>query len=75
MTPKIKKEKERDAELIRAFVQGAKWWQFHKNGSTAFASEVDEMEAKATEMLQNGALGETMEQYMKRHEIVYPEND
>lgn len=33
--------------LQRAFVAGAKWWQFHKHGSTAFAGERDEMEAEA----------------------------
>lgn len=31
----------------RAFVDGAKWWQFRANGATAFPSEVDEMEAEA----------------------------
>ena len=31
----------------RAFVEGAKWWQFKANGATAFPSEVDEMEAEA----------------------------
>jgi hypothetical protein len=31
----------------RAFVDGAKWWQFHNNGATAFPSERDEMEAEA----------------------------
>lgn len=31
----------------RAFVSGAKWWQFHKNGATAFGSERDEMEEEA----------------------------
>lgn len=29
------------------FVAGAKWWQYHCNGSTAFPSEVDAMEAEA----------------------------
>lgn len=33
--------------LQRAFVDGASWWQFHKNGSTMFPSERDEAEAKA----------------------------
>ena len=33
--------------LEMAFIQGAKWWQFFKNGSTAFPSEVDQMEAEA----------------------------
>lgn len=31
----------------RAFVDGAKWWQFHQSKFTAFPSEVDEMEAEA----------------------------
>lgn len=31
----------------RAFVEGAKWWQFHANGATAFSSEREEMEAEA----------------------------
>lgn len=33
----------------RAFVDGAKWWQFHQNGSTMFGAERDEAEAKALE--------------------------
>lgn len=31
----------------RNFVLGAKWWQAHKNGATAFASECDEMDREA----------------------------
>lgn len=31
----------------RAFVDGAKWWQYHHNGSTMFPSERDEAEAEA----------------------------
>lgn len=31
----------------RAFIEGAKWWQFHHNGSTMFSSEQDEAEAEA----------------------------
>ena len=31
----------------RAFVEGMSWWQFHKNGSTAFASEREEAEDEA----------------------------
>ena len=31
----------------RAFVNGAKWWQFKANGSTAFPSEIDQMEDEA----------------------------
>ena len=33
--------------LQRAFVEGAKWWQFHYNGSTEFSSERHEMETEA----------------------------
>jgi hypothetical protein len=33
--------------IQRAFVDGAKWWQFHHNGSTMFGSERDEAEAEA----------------------------
>jgi hypothetical protein len=35
-------------DIRRVFVDGAKWWQFHAHGATAFPSEVDEMEAEAT---------------------------
>jgi hypothetical protein len=31
----------------RAFVEGAKWWQFHHARSTMFGSERDEAEAEA----------------------------
>ena len=31
----------------RAFVAGAAWWQFCRNGATAFPSERDDMEAEA----------------------------
>lgn len=31
----------------RAFVEGAKWWQFTRNGSTMFGSERDQCEAEA----------------------------
>ncbi len=31
----------------RTFVEGAKWWQWKNCGSTAFASELDLMEAEA----------------------------
>lgn len=31
----------------RAFVDGAKWWQFHANGATAWSSEVRDMETEA----------------------------
>jgi hypothetical protein len=31
----------------RAFVDGARWWQFHHNGSTMFSSEREEAEEQA----------------------------
>jgi hypothetical protein len=31
----------------RAFVEGAKWWQYHSNGSTMFPSDRDEAEREA----------------------------
>ncbi len=40
-------ENEKTIGAQRNFVFGAKWWQGHKNGATAFASEVDEMEREA----------------------------
>lgn len=30
-----------------AFVEGARWWQFHKNGATMFSSERHEAETEA----------------------------
>lgn len=33
--------------IQRAFVEGAKWWQFHHNGSTMFGSERDDAEVEA----------------------------
>lgn len=40
-------ESEKTHGARRAFVLGAKWWQAHKNGATAFASECDEMDREA----------------------------
>ena len=33
--------------LQRAFVDGAKWWQYHSNGATMFSSERHEAEDEA----------------------------
>lgn len=51
-----------DDRLIIAFVQGAQWWQYHKNGSTAFSSERHEMEGEAERLLKEGTLGKTVEE-------------
>lgn len=50
-------ETEVKLRLVNAFIQGAKWWQYHHNGSTAFASEVDEMHEEAMRLLERGTLG------------------
>jgi hypothetical protein len=36
-----------ERSVQRAFVAGAKWWQWKATGFTAFPSEVDEMEVEA----------------------------
>jgi hypothetical protein len=36
------------------FVQGARWWQYAAKGSTAFPSEVHQMEAEAERQFPNG---------------------
>lgn len=62
------KEEQEDfaRRLVIAFVQGGKFWQFHRNGSTAFPSERDELEAEAERLLALGVLGKTEEE---RHDI------
>jgi len=40
----------------KAFVAGAKWWQFHCTGASAFASEVDEMATEAERRIEEDAL-------------------
>ena len=59
---------EEDRRVI-AFVQGAKWWQFYQFGSTAFASEVDEMEQEAERLLKLGRLGQTITEREEEIEI------
>ena len=44
-------------ELITAFVQGAKWWEYHQTGATMWASDQDQAEGRAEEMARNGTLG------------------
>lgn len=43
--------------LIVAFVQGAKWWEYHQTGATMWASDQDQAEGHAEEMARNGTLG------------------
>jgi hypothetical protein len=44
---RIALEHEKTIGARRAFIFGAKWWQAHQNGATAFASECDEMDREA----------------------------
>lgn len=45
--------------LIVAFVQGAKWWEYHQTGATMWASDQDQAEGHAEEMARNGTLGKS----------------
>jgi len=47
-------------ELITAFVQGAKWWEYHQTGATMWASDQDQAEGRAEEMARNGTLGKSL---------------
>lgn len=40
----------------RIFVEGAKWWEFHKTGFTAWPSDVDEMEEEAIRRFGGGVM-------------------
>jgi hypothetical protein len=46
-----------DAALVRAFVQGAKWWEFRQSGATMWPSDRDLVERVAIERLAKGTLG------------------
>lgn len=47
------------AALVVAFVQGAKWWEYHQTGATMWASDQDQAEGHAEEMARNGTLGKS----------------
>lgn len=46
-----------DQELLIAFVQGAKWWEWHKEGATMWNSDQAIAWRQAEERLKNGTLG------------------
>ena len=41
-------------DLRRAFVMGAKWWEFHQSGATMWQSDQRLAEEKAEEFFPNG---------------------
>lgn len=43
--------------LITAFVQGAKWWEYHKTGGTMWQSDQQIVENEAERRLENSTLG------------------
>jgi hypothetical protein len=43
--------------LVRAFVQGAQWWEWNKTGATMWASDRDFSHAMAESRLHDGTLG------------------
>ena len=47
----------RDEELIAAFVQGAKWWEFCQAGATLWPSDRAAAEKAAAELFKRGELG------------------
>lgn len=46
-----------DNKLLMAFVQGAKWWEWHKTGATMWQSDQRIAWDKAEERLKKGSLG------------------
>ena len=47
--------------LIVAFVQGAKWWEYHKESATMWQSDQRLAEEEAFKREQNGTLGKLPE--------------
>lgn len=45
-------------QLMRAFVQGAKWWQFYSQDSTMWQSDQELAWKEAAKRLYDGTLGE-----------------
>jgi len=47
-------------ELITAFVQGAKWWEYHKTGATMWPSDTNVAKLKAEYKALDGTLGKSL---------------
>lgn len=43
-------------DLRRAFVMGAEWWEFHKEGATMWNSDIDLVEAEAEKIFPHGGI-------------------
>ena len=44
-------------KLVKAFVQGAKFWEYHVTGGTMWSSDQHICEMEADRRLRNGTLG------------------
>jgi len=49
-----------DNELIIAFIQGAKWWEYYKEDATMWQSDQDLAEAEALRRFENDTLGRSV---------------
>lgn len=53
----MSKPKKLETPLIIAFVQGARWWEYHKEGATMWQSDQRLAEGEALKRLENRTLG------------------
>ena len=51
--------------LIIAFVQGAQWWEWYKEGATMWPTDRDTAGRRAEECLKNGTLGKPVQWHDK----------
>lgn len=57
-------------ELIIAFVQGAKWWEYLKTGATMWPSDRDQAELEAKIRAADGTLGKSPHSNPTRKSVV-----
>ena len=55
-----------DERLVNAFVQGAKWWEWHKTNCTMWQSDQALAEAEALKLLAAGTLGLSHDEMLAR---------
>lgn len=53
----MSKPKKLETSPIVAFVQGARWWEYHKEGATMWQSDQRLAEEEALKRLENKTLG------------------
>ena len=56
-----------DKSLIIAFVQGAKWWEYHSTKFTMWQSDMLLAEEEAVRKLKGGTLGKTFEEIINEN--------